>query len=226
MAIYINSPEWFEGIDSVIGILSIAVALLVTAYGYKIHRITKEKSHLYFSTAFLLVVISYAFRLVSELAIYSTYVKQSIIGPFIVSRTILEPVTWVHTYSHMIFRLLYTFAFLILLIVAWKIRDKPVLILLTYFMIVITIVSTYAQFVFHLTMLMILALLTFHFYHNYLKNNAKQALMVTLAFLGIMFSHILFMFMHYDPNIYAIGEGFQLLGYVLLLYAMILVKKK
>jgi hypothetical protein len=50
-------------------------------------------------------------------------------------------------------------------------------------------------------------------------------LSVTLAFLGMLVSNIVMTFMMYDPNIYAIGEFIQLLGFGLLLYAFILVKK-
>jgi hypothetical protein len=47
-----------------------------------------------------------------------------------------------------------------------------------------------------------------------------------LAFTGMLASNILLMFKMYSPNIYAIAEGFQLLGFLMLLYTLILVRKK
>jgi hypothetical protein len=226
MTLYINSPQWFAGVDSVIELLSIIVAFMVCLYSYKVYRLTKQKNYFFFSGAFFLVGVSYIFKIISELVIYSRYVEQKIIGPFIVSRTVLEQVTWVHTYSHTIFRLLLMFAFFILLVVALKVKKKQTLILLTYFMVLVTLVSSYAHFVFHLTHVIMLSMLVFHFYHNYLKRKTRQALFVTLAFLSILISHIVLVFMMYDPNIYAIGEVFQLIGFGILLYAFILVTRK
>ncbi|MBW2966903.1 hypothetical protein KY362_00295 [Candidatus Woesearchaeota archaeon] len=225
MTLYINSPQWFQGIDATIELLAIVVAFLIAGFGYKIYRITRQKNYQYFSISFLLMGISFIFKIISELVIYSSYIEQKIIGPYIISRTVTEPITWIHTYAHSTFKVLATFAFFILLAVTLKIHDKKVLFLLTYFMAAITLASIVIPFLFHLTHIMILALLVHKYYHNYLENQKKQALMVTLAFLAIFASHIMFLFMLYDPNLYAIGLVMQLAGFILLLYTFILVKK-
>jgi D-alanyl-lipoteichoic acid acyltransferase DltB (MBOAT superfamily) len=225
MTLYINSPQWFAGIDSAFELISLIVAFIVAAYGYKIYKLSKEKKYLYFSSSFFLVALSLIFKIISEFVIYEKELVQQQIGPWIVTRTIIEPVTEVHVYSHTIFRLLSLFAFFILLVVTLEKKDKPTIILLTYFMILVTFVSIYAHILFYITQMLLIALLVYHFHQNYLKHKTRQALFVTLAFLGMFVSNIVLTFMMYDPDIYVIGEVLQLIGFGLLLYAFILVKK-
>ncbi len=226
MTLYINSPQWFAGIDSGIEFLSLVVALMVSWYGYKIYRLSGERKYKHFASAFLLAGIAYVFKIISQITLYEKELVRQRIGPFLVSRTVLEPVSWLHTYSYVIFGLLILFSLLLLLIVTLRINDRPTLILLTYFMIVVTLASIKAQVLLHITLALMAALLVFHFYTNYAKNKARQALFVTLAFLGILLSHIVMIFMVYDPNIYVAGEALQLTGFLLLMYAFILVRKK
>ena len=226
MGLYINSPQWFAGIDSGIESLSLIVALIVSWYSYKVYRLSGEKKYKYFAAAFLLSGIAYIFKIASQVIIYEKEKVLQQIGPFLVARTVLEPVTWLHTYSYAVFSILVLFSMLILLAVAFRIHDKPTLILLTYFMVIITLLTGHAMPVLHLTLALMAAMLVFHFYTNYAKNKACQALFVTLAFLSIFFSHVVMMFMMYNPTIYVASEVLQLVGFCLLLYAFILVRKK
>jgi hypothetical protein len=226
MGVYINSPEWFAGIDSGIESLSLIVALIVSWYSYKVYRLSGEKRYKHFSAAFLLSGIAYLFKIASQLIIYKKVMVLQEIGPFLVSRKVLEPVTWLHTYSYAVFSILMLFSMLILLAVAFRIHDKPTLILLTYFMVIITLLTGHALPVLHLTLALMAVMLVFHFYTNYAKNHACQALYVTLAFLSIFFSHVVMMFMMYNTTIYVVSEVLQLVGFGLLLYAFILVRKK
>ncbi len=226
MTLYINSPAWFSGIDSAIELLVIVVAFIVAAYGYKVYILSNQKKYKYFAAAFGLIGLSYIFKIISELVIYKKETVMQSIGPFLISRVVIEPVIWVHVSTHTIFRLLNLFAFFVLLVVMLDIKNKQTLILLTYFMILVTVVSVYAHIIFYLTQILLTAMLLLHFYNNYQKHRTRQSLLVTLAFMGMFISNILLTFMMYDPNIYAIGEAFQLAGFSMLLYAFILVKKK
>ncbi|MBW2971981.1 hypothetical protein KY359_02995 [Candidatus Woesearchaeota archaeon] len=226
MALYLNSPEWFAGIDSSIEFLSLIVALLVSWYAYKVYRLSGERKYKHFAIAFILAGVAYIFKILSQIIIYEKELVLQRIGPFLVSRTVLEPVTWLHTYSYTIFSLLMLFFMLLLIIVTFRIKDKPTLILLTYFIVVLTLASSRAQGLLHITLALMAALLVFHFYTNYDRHKTRQALFVTLAFLGILFSHIVMIFMVYDPKIYVAGEALQLAGFLSLMYAFILVRKK
>jgi hypothetical protein len=225
MAIFINSPEWFQGIDSIIELLSLCVAFVIAWYGYKIYKLSSQKKYKYFSIGFLLIGISYIFEALSEIAVYNKYVAQKIVGPFLISRTVIEPITWIHTYSTTIFRLLLLFAFMILVLVTLDIKNKPTIILLTYFILLVTFVSMYAHMLFYITLLFLIGLLLVHYYHNYIKLKTCQSMFVAIAFLTIFVSNFVLTFMMYDPNIYVAGEAFQLTGFGILLYAFILVKR-
>lgn len=226
MAVYVNSPMWFRGVDSVIEFLSLAVAFVISLYGFKAYKITKQKNYLYFSIAFLLTAVAYVFKIISELVIYSRYVEKRIVGPFVFSRIVVEPVIWIHTYAHIIFQFLLTFALLLLLIVVYKINNKQTTILLLSFAAAATLAGHLVQLVFHFTISAFILLLVCHFYKNYKGKKTTNSLLVMLAFIGMLASNILFMFKMYDSNIYAIAEGFQLLGFLTLLYTLILVRKK
>jgi hypothetical protein len=226
MALYINSPEWFAGIDSGIEVLSLIVAFAVSWYSYKVYRLSGEKKYKHFAAAFLLSGAAYIFKIASQIIIYEKEKVLQQIGPFLVARTVLEPVTWLHTYSYAIFSILMLFSMLVLLAVAFRIHDKPTLVLMTYFMVVITILAGHAVPILHITLALMAAMLVFHFYNNYSHNKKCQALFVTLAFLSIFLSHSVMIFMMYNPTIYVMSEVLQLAGFGLLLYAFILVRKK
>lgn len=226
MTLYINSPSWFMGIDSIFELLSLIVAFIVAGYSYKAYRLTQQKKYRHFSTAFLLIGISFIFKIISELAIYEKETVLQKLGPLLITRTFLEPMTWIHVYSHTIFRLLSLFAFFILLVVTMDIKDKQTYVLLTYFLLLVTFVSIYAHIIFYITQLLLIAMLTLHHYNNYIKHKRHNALFVTLAFLGLFVSNVVLIFMMYNPLIYAIGEALQLVAFGLLLYAFIMVIKK
>lgn len=223
---HIYGPDWFHGIDTTIEILSIAVAFMVSLYAYKIYKLTKQKKYAYFSAAFMLASIAYIFKVISEVVIYSHYVEQHILGPFVISKTVIQPVTWIHNYAHSLFSLLLLFSTFILLMVTLEVKNKHLLVLLTYFMVIITLISDSAPFIFHLTNVLMLSMLVLHYYNNHARIQTKQSLYVTLAFLSMLISHIILIFKEYDPDIYATGLLFQLIGFGTLLYAFILVKRK
>ncbi|MDP3919019.1 MAG: hypothetical protein Q8Q35_03925, partial [Nanoarchaeota archaeon] len=55
MALVLNGPIWFRGIDTIFTFVFALITLLVAMLSYKAYRLTEEKRHKYFTMAFFLI---------------------------------------------------------------------------------------------------------------------------------------------------------------------------
>ena len=88
-----------------------------------------------------------------------------------------------------------------------------------------TYFSHSAYYMFHLTSLVLLLLITMEYYSNHFKNKIITSRLVTYSFSIITLSQIVFIFVNLNPLIYVIAECVQLIGYAILLLAFIMVLK-
>ena len=63
-------PGWFFGVDNIVNIFSILVCLLIFLFGYKVYRLTLNNNYKVFSYAFLLICVSYIFKVGTLAALY------------------------------------------------------------------------------------------------------------------------------------------------------------
>jgi len=59
----------YYGLDSLLELLSIAVASIVSYYSYRIYKIVNDRNFKYFSIAFLLIAASFIFKIFSNLTL-------------------------------------------------------------------------------------------------------------------------------------------------------------
>ena len=118
-------------------------------------------------------------------------------------------------------------AFLILVLVSLKIKDKKMIVLLIYLLIISTTLVSASYVVFHVTLLIMLAILFLSYRKNYLKVKSLNAGMVMYSFLALLVSQVFFIFDGLVENFYVIGESIQVIGYLILLVAIMkmIVKK-
>ena len=224
---YIFGPSWFYGIDSIIDLVSILVSLLISYLSYRTYRYISERKYLHFSIAFFFVAVAFISKILARLPVYSKELHVQTVGLVTVTTQVVEKVSWINQFSISISRFLMLLAFMLLVVVSLKIHDKKIITLLIYFLVISTTFVSQSYIIFHITLLLLLATLFINYRENYLKKRFKNAKLVMNTFLIILISEVFFLFGGFKPYIYVVGEIVQLLGYMLLLFAIIkmLVKK-
>ncbi len=218
---YVVGPSWFYGIDYVFDLVSVIVGLLICYFAYRTYRYTSQKKYLYFSASFFLIALAFISKILATIPVYSKELKVETVGLVTVTSHMINKVTWINQFGISIARFLMLFAFLILLMVSLKIRDKKVIALFIYFLIISTVLVSASYLVFHVTLLIMLSILYLNYRKNYLRVKSKNAKMVMYSFLAILISQVFFIFEGLTENFYVIGETMQLIGYLMLLFAII-----
>ncbi len=213
----------FYGIDSLIELLIILVASIISLYSYKIYKIVKEKNYRFFSWAFLAIAISFAFKILSNFTFFSRIrIERANFVYIILAQPRYAPI--IDFFSFILYKSFYLIGFLILFLILTKTDKKDKVLLFIYLSIIAILFSVYFNFIFHMTLVIILLFLTIHFHSNYNSHGTINTLLVYLGFLIILISHFFFVFSDMNSLFYMIGEGFILLGFLCLLINQVRIK--
>ena len=226
MVLYIYSPRWFYGIDSIFEIVSVIVGLLIAYYGYKTYRYTSQRRYLHFAASFFLVAAAFFTNILSNLILYTNSLEKKIIGITTANVYVVKQITWISTIGSFISVFLMLLAFLILFVTIYKINDKKINFLLFYLIIVATLYSKHSYIFFHGTLGVLTALIFVYYYKNYSAKQTKNRGLVASSFFVMALSQLLFIISAFSEVMFVVAQSTQLLGYLVLLSTIILVLKK
>ena len=213
----------FYGIDSLIEILIIIVAGIISLYSHKIYKIVQNKNYKFFSWAFLFIAISFVFKIFSNFTVYQ---RIQIKGINFVYTVLSQPnyIPILDFISFNIYKIFYLLGLLILFLILTKTDNKEKIFLYVYLSIIVILFSVYFNFVFHITLVLILLFLTMHFYKNHKEHRTTNTLLVFIAFSIILFSHLFMIFSDLDSLDYMVAEGLLLIAFMCLLINQIKIK--
>ncbi|MCD6477479.1 MAG: hypothetical protein J7K87_00565 [Candidatus Aenigmarchaeota archaeon] len=222
----IFSPKWFYGIDIIFEIFFVLITLLISFYGYKIYNLSRNKEHKYFSISFLLIATSFIFKILTNFDIYFNVFRTLRIGFHTIVLSYLYNSGILYVSGLFIYKFLTTLAFFGLFLLTTKKHSKNDIYLIIYLILISTIFSSFAYYIFHITLAIILFFLCTHLYDNYKKRKSASKFLVLLAFLMILASQFAFMIIFLAMEFYVVGEIFLLIGYFILLYNYLMVSRK
>ncbi len=219
------TPGWFNGYDLLFNSISLVVALLIAAYSWRIYKFHKENRFMYFSLAFLLVSVSFAFKILTSGVLYYYPVRETVaqvLGPAVGPRL---------KYSALYYRAGFFFqmasmllAWLLIFLVSQKSRARLTKFyevsqigLLAYLLLLVSVISNFNYKVFYLTSSVLLSLIVLNYYKNYLTTRKSSALKVMTAFLFILSGNLILVFVFLQNSSYVVGELLTLVGFLLLL---------
>jgi hypothetical protein len=220
------SPGWFSPIDSFFELLALIVLVLISLYAWKCYRTFEIKNYRHLAYAFFSLVAAFIFKIGSNIIILYDRVRVATVGNVDVTvHQIVKSEAFSHigTTMHYFFFLL---GLLMLYTIIYKQTHKPTSILLTFFIIITTLFSYRTFFVFYLTSAFILGFIFVKYWRNYREKKAKNTLLLALAFLVLMISHLVFIFVNIDLQFYVVAEVLQLFGFILMLLAFISIFRK
>jgi len=216
-------PVWFYSLDIFFMSVSILVCLIIAFFSQKVFKITKEKKYLWFGLAYFLIAGAFIMRILSILIIYmkSQIVEES--GYLTISN--FGELGTINNIGYLFFRIGMLLGFLTLMLVILKIEDNRVINLLIYFVLITTIFSFQAFLVFYVTLALILFLIIHQLWLHYQTSRSKNAAMVITSFVLVLISQLIFLLLGFHNIIYAVGEVFQLAGFILFFIPYMLVLK-
>lgn len=217
-----HGPQWFSGLDLVLDFFSVIVLFIISLLAWRFYKLNKDnKKELYLFAGMAFLAISFVFKILSFYALYTTKYKLLYvpsIGQFIWNA--YNPTFSTLFLGHVLFGLL---GFIILFLIFEKIESPKTTILLLFFIIIISFMSTKVYHVFNLISLAFTALIASSFWSNYRKNKLRSTHFLAWSFTILSLSKLMFIFT--SSEIYVFAELLQFLGFILLLSALILVLK-
>ena len=218
--VFLVGPEWFYGIDYIFDLVSVIVGMLISYFSYRTYRYTSQKKYFYFSASFFLVALAFVGKILTTIPAYSSILKVDKVSVVTVTRHMIGKVGWINQFGVSLSRLVMLLAFLLLVLVSLKIKDKKLIALFVYFLIISTTFVSQHYIVFHVTLLLLLMTLYVNYRKNYLRVKSSTAWIVMNSFLLLLISQLFFIFAGLVDYFYVIGEGVQLFGYLILLVAI------
>jgi hypothetical protein len=206
----------FNGVDTLVEFFIIIVSLIISYYSHKIDKLVQEKSYKFFAWGFLSIAVAFVFKVISNITILNkvTVEKANFIFTFFANLQWAEIIQFI---SFVLYKVFFILGFLILFFIITKTEKKEKMFLFIYFGVITILFSIYINFIFHLTLVMILTLLTIHFYENYQRIKNRNSFLVFMAFLIILISHIFFIFVNIGSIFYLFGEIALLIAFTTLL---------
>jgi hypothetical protein len=215
----------FYGIDSIIDITVMIMAILISYQSHKIYSLVKEKNFKYFSWAFGTIGAAYLFKTISNI----TAVQQIIIQRsdfIIVFMHELQRMQLINFMSFTLYKTLLLAGFLILFLIMTKTSTKENVILFFYLSAIAILFSIYFDIIFHLTLIILLIFLTVYFYNNYKKVKSTNSHLVFLAFAFILLSIIIESFYPGCASCDILDEIVLLAGFSILLVNHLKIKNE
>jgi len=213
------------GIDSFIEFLSMIISCIISYYSYRIYKTFKKGEFKYFSIAFLLIAISFLFKILSNLTfLYYEEITEINSLFFVISN--FEVLELINFFSFLFYKLFNIIGFLMLFFIFTDTEKKEKIFLFSYLSLIVILFSIYLNSIFELTVVFILIFLTYYFYRNYEKLRTSNTFLVFIGFLFILISRLIFIFSEVHELIYFSGEIFRLLGFIALLVNLIKIKNE
>jgi hypothetical protein len=226
---YIFSPNWFYGFDSIIEIVAIITCIMLVFYSYKCYKLTSEKRYGYFSIAFLSLTLAFISKVAGTLGMYKPIIKQTVIGHTIQITFRTLTIDQINAWGFLLYIFFTILGFMALFLIVSRLtwKDKRVMALLLYFVLITTWLGAIHYQLFYLTTFAMLSLITYSYFKNYKEIKSKNSLIVAIGFSILLVSHFFFVFVIYSRTLYVATEIIQLLGFLCLLlpFMLIFIKK-
>ena len=207
----LESSQWFNIVSIVYHAISFITAGAISFLGYKAYRLLKEKKYLNFSIAFLFIMLSFIVLALTNFLVYLNLSAGA------------ERIMGIVNTGFIAYALLTICGFFLLLILTFRIRDIKIISILSVGIVAALAVLPFVN-MFHLILLVITLLLSYHFYKNCREKKTANAKIVFCAFAAMMLSHIFSLASGTNEVIYVVGNTLLVTGYMLLLIAILRLK--
>lgn len=207
-------PSWFLGVDVEFQLLFTLITFGIAIYAHKLARIARAKNYFILSAGFLLISAGYAVRTITNFAIYYGLMPQT--------RLSLD---WMHFAGFYISSILFLGGLVLLLSTAFKVRDIRPTIMLFITSIIAFFTSNNRPVLLFLLSFFFISMLVYHHAKNFWLKGNSTAFAVLVGFSLILLGQLNFLF-RFSSLFYVGGHLAELLGYLVLLFAILKISRK
>jgi len=207
---------FYFGVDGAFGAFTTLVTFFVFLLSRKMWQISKEKRYKYFSWVFGGLMLSFLARTVTNIILFWKY-----------DEVILNPASRLLGFSN-VFLVGYTFhmvvglAFYLLLLFITMNVVKWRLYFATLTLVIAGLLMSRSYFLgFYALSFIILAFVSLQYFHNFRHHKSMASCCVWIVFVCLAVAQIGFAMHGFGPIFYVLGYGFQVIGIVALLFALI-----
>lgn len=220
----VYSPQWFYGKDILIDIVSIFILLLIAFFSIRYYNIKRNKNYIYLTLSFVILAGSFLAKILINFNVYYKLIETQDLGIVSAVYQSMKATHSIFITSFVVYWLSMTFGYYILYSI-YQNQSLSNFLFGTYLITAYTYIAYPDYRTFHITLFVILALITAIHLKRYLNNRYVATKLVTLSFGIITLSQIFFIFIDWNIYFYVIGELMQLIGYISLLFTFIMVLK-
>jgi len=218
----IYSPNWFYGKDIIIDFVAVIALALISYFSMRYYRIDKKnKNFVFLSVSFMLLSAAFLSKILTNFTIYYPVIFTKQIGLVTLTYHVFHETNTLFIVGFLLYRLLYLLGLYILYTLYQEEKKMGESLLIIYLIAVSTYFSREAYFIFHITSLILLALICYRYSYHYKNRPTAFGRSLLSAFIVITISHLLSVFIGIDLFFYAIAEIVQLVGYGLLIWTFI-----
>jgi hypothetical protein len=211
------TPDWFLGNDVLIEAFSLIVLALIAIIAIKNYRISKgNRNLLYLGLGFTLIALAQLAAVLTKLVLYYDFGPSQAIGQAIVASNLLSSVDIFYYLGFFFHRFLTLLGFYIIYRLPRGEKSIGDYALVLYFIILSATLSSEFYYLFHLTVLVLLALIVEKYYKVYQKNRMVNTKILMTAFSILAFSQLIFTLSELD-FFFVSANVLELISYAILL---------
>ncbi len=227
-------PNWFYGFDSIMYLISSLIGFLLSFYFHKLYSLSSEKRHMYLYYGFLFLSFGLLSLSITNMFSYLTFSD----CPTSCLLGLLDRTFSLEDFSYLLYFGLSISAYALFMSAylpkKFKIPKLPLIIFLTYFLVVLISLPaaegnrvwyTYHEF-FHLTAFIMVVFVLFRNIINFSEKKNINSFLVVAAFIFLSLFHLLHIFSIISYWMYVFAHISILISFLSLLFMLVRVKNK
>ena len=214
------TPDWFQDIDTLFEAVSILVTFLLALTTYRFYKLTDEKKYKWFSVSFFLIMISYIFKIFTNVIVYNEQLGTKVLGEYLYTVQYVHEYYYFEIFGTLAFRFFMLLGLFGLYYIICRCQDRKSIPLILFLLFITTIFSNIQYFAFHLTTALLLGMVVWQYY-SLCKQQKKKIMHISnpmIAFSVLLLSQLIFGLLFLTPKLYVYAETIQMIGFLLLLY--------
>lgn len=218
------TPDWFLGGDVLVEIFSFIILFLFFYLSVKSYKISKNKKSLYLGFGFLLVALAELATTFTKFVLYydTTFTQQ--VGRMIITYQVVKSVDifyYIGFFFHKLFTLL---GFYVIYRLPLRKKSFGDVLIALCFIFISALFSQAFYYLFHITALILLVLITNNYFEIYNKNRTSNTKLLIVAFSLLALSQVMFILSKLGM-LYVLAQLLQLVSYIILLILILRIIK-
>lgn len=218
------TPDWFLGFDVLIELFSFIVLLIFSTLSLRNYKLNKNKKNfLYIGIGFGLIALAQLTTILTKTILYYDFSLIQQVGSAIITNQIVSSVDIFYYIGFFFYKFLTLMGLYIIYRLHYKRSSIGDSALFIYFILLSALLSTEIYYLFHLTALFILLMITRNYYLIYKENHFPNTKILMTVFSILALSQLLFIFS--NEILQATANVVELISYTLLLFLNIKIRK-